>query len=95
MKRKSFYVKKGLKPQCTELFDKQPSDYKEKVLGNCPRIAVEAAAKFGWEKYTGLNGAVIGMDSFGASGPASELYPHFGITAEKVVEEVINLCAGV
>ena len=80
---------------CTELFDKQPSDYKEKVLGNCPRIAVEAAAKFGWEKYTGLNGAVIGMDSFGASGPASELYPHFGITAEKVVEEVINLCAGV
>lgn len=76
---------------CTELFDKQSTEYKEKVLGNCPRIAVEAAAKFGWEKYTGLNGAIIGMDGFGASGPASELYAHFGITVEKVVEAVMGL----
>ena len=75
---------------CTELFDKQPNDYKEQVLGNCPRVAVEAAAKFGWERYTGLNGAIIGMDGFGASGPASELYPHFGITAEKVAEAVVH-----
>lgn len=76
---------------CTELFDKQSAEYQEKVLGACQRIAVEAASKFGWEKYTGLNGAIIGMDGFGASGPASELYAHFGITAEKIAEAVMGL----
>lgn len=53
---------------CTELFDAQPIDYQEQVLGKAPRIAVEAASKFGWEKYVGLEGDIIGMDGFGASG---------------------------
>lgn len=73
---------------CMELFDRQDVGYQEKILGDAPRIAVEAAAKFGWEKYVGLTGAVIGMDSFGASGPADELFRFFGITADEVSDTV-------
>ncbi len=76
---------------CTELFDKQNSQYQDDVLGNCPRVAIEAASKFGWEKYVGLNGDIIGMDGFGASGPADKLYEYFGITVDEVVESVENL----
>lgn len=75
---------------CTELFDAQPIDYQEQVLGKAPRIAVEAASKFGWEKYVGLEGDIIGMDGFGASGPAEELYKYFGITVEEVAGAVKN-----
>lgn len=75
---------------CTELFDAQDLSYQEEVLGKAPRIAVEAAAKFGWEKYVGLEGDVIGMDGFGASGPAEELYKYFGITVEEVMDAVKN-----
>lgn len=73
---------------CTELFDRQDEKYRNKVLGRAPRIVVEAAAKFGWEKYLGGKGEIIGMDGFGASGPASELYAHFGITADAVAAAV-------
>lgn len=73
---------------CTELFDAQPEEYKQKVLGKMPRVAVEAASKFGWEKYVGCDGKIIGMDSFGASGPASQLYEHFGITVENIIKSV-------
>ncbi len=76
---------------CCELFDAQPIDYQEKVLGTAPRIAVEAASKFGWEKYVGLDGDIIGMDGFGASGPAGELFKYFGITVEEVVDSVKDL----
>ena len=75
---------------CTELFDAQTPQYQEQVLGTAPRIAVEAAAKFGWEKYVGLEGDIIGMDGFGASAPASDLYKYFGITVEEVVDSVKN-----
>ena len=70
---------------CWELFDKQEDDYKSKVLGVCPRIAIEAGIEMGWSKYVGEKGIFIGMNSFGASGPAPELYKHFGITSEAVV----------
>lgn len=73
---------------CTELFDAQPEEYKQKVLGKMPRVAVEAASKFGWEKYVGCDGKIIGMDSFGASGLASQLYEHFGITVENIIKSV-------
>lgn len=76
---------------CCELFDAQSDTYREEILGNCPRVAVEAASKFGWERYVGLNGDIIGMDGFGASGPAAELYPYFGITAEEIADSVKNL----
>lgn len=76
---------------CTELFDAQPEEYRLQVLGNAPRVAVEAASKFGWEKYVGCNSDIIGMDGFGASGPAGQLYEHFGITADNVVASVKKL----
>lgn len=69
-----------------ELFDRQTPDYHERVLPPSvrARVAVEAGSKLGWEHYVGLDGAVIGMDGFGASAPAGVLYKKFGITAEQV-----------
>ncbi len=72
---------------CFELFEKQSADYRRETIGEAPvRIAVEAGVKQGWERFIGENGAFIGMSSFGASAPYKELYEHFGITAEAVVE---------
>jgi transketolase len=72
---------------CQELFDAQDAAYRDAVLGTgTVRIAVEAASTYGWERYVGTNGAVIGMTGFGASAPAKALYTHFGITAEAIVE---------
>ena len=70
------------------LFEKQDDTYKESVLGSGIRIAVEAAVQMGWERYIGTEGCFIGMSSFGASAPASQLYKHFGITAEAAVKAV-------
>ena len=71
---------------CWELFDDQPQSWQDEVLppGVTNRVAVEAGIKMGWEKYLGANGKFVGMDGFGASAPAEELYEHFGITAAKV-----------
>jgi transketolase len=74
---------------CWELFDDQPTVYRKEVLGDGLRVAVEAGATFGWERYVGLDGAIVGMRSFGASGPAGDLYKHFGITAEAVADIVV------
>ncbi|MES2035769.1 MAG: transketolase, partial [Pseudomonadota bacterium] len=70
-----------------ELFERQPAAYREAVIGKAPvRVAVEAAVKFGWERFIGENGAFVGMTGFGASAPAERLYKEFGITAEAVVD---------
>jgi transketolase len=76
---------------CWTLFDRQDAAYRAEVLGTAPRVAVEAASPFGWERYLGTGGAMVGMTSFGASAPAEQLYKHFGITAEKVVEAALGL----
>jgi transketolase len=74
---------------CWELFDEQPASYREEVLRpSTARVAIEAASPFGWERYVGPDGAVIGMTGFGASAPASDLYKHFGITAEAAIAAV-------
>jgi transketolase len=75
---------------CAEIYDHQPIEYREGVLPSwCRvRVAVEAGVRDYWRKYVGLDGAVIGIDSFGASAPAEQLYQHFGITVEAVVEAV-------
>lgn len=78
-----------------ELFDKQSAEYKESVLPNVvrKRVAVEALSDFGWYKYVGLDGKVIAMEGFGASGPAATLFEHFGFTVDnvvKTVKEVVN-----
>ncbi len=69
---------------CWELFEAQPEDYRSGVLGAAPRVGVEAAVGFGWDRWLGRDGAFIGMTGFGASAPAGELYEHFGITAEAI-----------
>jgi transketolase len=69
---------------CSELFEAQSKSYWDDVLGESPRVAVEAAVPFGWSKWLGPNGAFVGMQGFGASAPAQHLYKHFGITAEAV-----------
>jgi transketolase len=76
-----------------ELFDRQPADYRESVLPPHvrARVAVEAGTRWGWERYVGLDGAVVGMDGFGASAPAPVLYEKFGITAENVIAQAKDL----
>jgi len=78
---------------CVELFDAQDAQWREAVLPKgLPRVAVEAGATAGWYKYVGLEGAVVGIDTFGESAPAGKLFEHFGLTAERVaaaVEQVI------
>ena len=73
---------------CWELFEQQPEEYQQAVLGNEYRVAIEAASPMGWDRWTGRYGRVIGMQGFGASGKAEDLYTHFGITAEAVRDEV-------
>ncbi len=74
---------------CTQLFDAQPESYRRQVLGgDMLKVAIEAALPYGWERYIGPHGIFIGMNGFGASGPAPELYKHFGITAEHVVKAI-------
>ncbi|MFA1720455.1 transketolase [Xanthomonas campestris] len=72
----------------TDVFDRQDAAYREQVLPNAvrKRVAVEAGVTGFWRKYVGLDGAVIGIDTFGASAPADQLYAYFKITAEHVVE---------
>ncbi|WP_269792027.1 transketolase [Stenotrophomonas sp. Iso1] len=72
---------------CTDVFDRQDAAYRESVLPNAVRnrVAVEAGVTGFWRQYVGLDGAVIGLDTFGASAPADKLYQHFGITTEAVV----------
>ena len=74
---------------CMEIFDAQDESYKESVMPKAvrARLAVEAASTFGWHKYTGLDGAVIGIDSFGASAPAGELFKAYGFTTQHVVDK--------
>ncbi len=80
---------------CTELFDAQDGDYKQSVLplDVLPRIAIEAGIADFWYKYVGLDGRVIGMDTFGESAPADDLFKHFGFTLERVVSEADALLA--
>ncbi len=77
----------------TEVFDAQDADYKESVLPSdvLPRVAIEAGIADFWYKYVGLDGRIIGMDSFGESAPADDLYKHFGFTVERVVAAASEL----
>ncbi|MFY8150844.1 MAG: transketolase-like TK C-terminal-containing protein, partial [Hyphomicrobiales bacterium] len=67
------------------LVEAQSDAYRQSVLGSAPRIAIEAAARLGWDRWIGERGAFIGMTGFGASAPAADLYRHFGITAEAII----------
>ncbi len=65
---------------CWERFEQQPAEYRAAVLGTAPRAAIEAAARFGWTRYVASEDDVVGLTDFGVSGPAPELFEHFGIT---------------
>jgi transketolase len=71
-----------------ELFEAQPKEYRDSVLppGVTARVSVEAASPFGWERWVGPAGAIIGVDHFGASAPGPVVMEHYGFTVEHVVE---------
>jgi transketolase len=84
---------------CMDTFTRADEAYREQVLpSSCrARVAVEAASPLGWDKWIGADGAFVGMQTFGESGPAKDVYEHFGITAERVASlcrEVINRVKG-
>lgn len=76
-----------------EIFNAQDEAYKESVLPNSvrKRVAVEALTSFGWHQYVGLDGRIVSLDTFGASGNAAELFKQFGFTVENVVNETMKL----
>ena len=79
---------------CTNLFDRQPASYQDAVLPlDLPAVAIEAAHPDFWRKYVGRTGAVVGMPTFGESAPAKDLYAHFGITTQRLVEAVTKLAS--
>jgi len=77
---------------CCEIFNNQSSQYQKQVLGddNILKIAIEAGIKQGWEQYIGSQGIFIGMNSFGASAKAEDLFKHFKITSNDVVDKILN-----
>ncbi|HEX5455537.1 MAG TPA: transketolase, partial [Stellaceae bacterium] len=76
---------------CWELFEAQPEEYRSHVLGTAPRVGVEAAVRFGWDRWLGPRSSFVGMHSFGASAPGPAAFDHFGITAQKVAEAARSL----
>ena len=80
---------------CTELFDEQSDAYKDDVIpAGALKVSIEAGTTFGWERYTGLKGLNIGIDRFGASAPAGELFTKFGFTADAIVPQILNKLNG-
>jgi len=77
----------------TNVFDKQSSDYKQSILPNSvtKRVAIETSHIDFWAKYVGLNGAVVGMSTFGESAPGNVLLEHFGFTVDNIVNTVNKL----
>ncbi len=78
---------------CWEFFEKQDRAYQQSVLGDAPRLAIEAAVAFGWERYIKTADHFIGMSSFGGSAPAPALFKHFGITTEAVTAKAKDILA--
>jgi transketolase len=76
-----------------ELFDQQDDAYRERVLGpiGTPRVAVEAGATLGWDRFVGERGAVVGIDRYGASGPGGEVLEYFGFTPERVAATALRV----
>ncbi|MEA2953004.1 MAG: transketolase [Alphaproteobacteria bacterium] len=76
---------------CFELFFAAPDDYREFIIGTAPvRIGIEAAVRQGWDQIIGSDGVFVGMSTFGASAPAKDLFKHFGITPEAIVQAALS-----
>ena len=76
---------------CTEIFDQQDDEYKNNILGEGPRVAIECGYPDFWHKYLNQGDLVIGMESFGASGKASDLYKHFKISKDEIIKNTMYL----
>jgi len=76
---------------CWELFNAQDKAYRDAVLGTAPRIGIEAAMDFGWERWLRPDDRFIGMSGFGASDKSETLYQHFGITVERILLEAATI----
>lgn len=79
---------------CWSLFDAAEESYRREVLGTAPRLAIEAASPFGWERYVGDRFHVVGITRFGASAPAGALMHHFGFEPEAVADAADALIRG-
>ena len=84
---------------CTQLFDEQSDDYRAGLLPDMPpqdllRVSIEAGTTFGWDRYTMTNGLRFGIDRFGASAPAEDLFEKFGLTADAIVPQIISKLNG-
>ena len=93
LNEQSELIKQGIKVSvvsmpCMELFIKQDKDYKMSVIGTAPRVGIEAGLKMGWDCVLRREDGFVGMESFGASAPADELYKHFGITVDNLVAQI-------
>ena len=80
---------------CTQLFDEQPEAYRADILPDLPpaqvlRVSIEAGTTFGWDRYTMTKGLRCGIDRFGASAPAEQLYAKFGLTADAILPQIVN-----
>ena len=75
---------------CVDLFIEQDRDYQASVLGNGIRVTIEAGSTLPWARFTGLDGLNIGIDTFGASAPASVLAEEFGLTTELVTAKILR-----
>ncbi|CAM5260886.1 Transketolase OS=Streptomyces antimycoticus OX=68175 GN=tkt PE=3 SV=1 [Streptomyces antimycoticus] len=80
---------------CWELFDRQPQEYRHQVLPPAVtrRVAVEEGSTFGWDRYVGDGGVIVGMHTFGASAPLRQLLTKFGFTPERVAHVARELVA--
>ncbi len=76
---------------CWELFEQQSDSYRESVLGDAPRLAVEAGSSMGWDRFIGEVGAILAVDRFGASGPGERVMAEYGFTPENVTQIALNL----
>ncbi|WP_340587862.1 transketolase [Erythrobacter alti] len=80
---------------CTELFDEQDAAYRSDILpADVCKVSIEAGTTYGWERYTGTDGMQFGIDRFGASAPAKDLFEKFGLTADAIVPQIINRING-
>ena len=98
LEARKLLAEKGVKARvvsapCFELFATQPESYRLEVLGEKPRIGVEAAIRQGWDQFLRLKDEFVGMSGFGGSAPAKELYNQFGITPAAVADRVVQLLA--
>ena len=75
---------------CWELFENQNNDYKSNVIGNVLKVAIEAGSELGWHKYIGSKGMFFGLNTFGASAPALDLFKHFGLDPEEIKEKILK-----